>query len=291
MPPAISLRGLDKRFGKVHAVRGIDLSVQQGQAFCLLGPNGAGKSTAINMMLGLSTPDAGTVEIFGHAPKSRAARLITGYTAQDSDFPPNLRVREILDMVRKHYPAPRSMAELLENFGLEPLKNRFTGGLSGGQRRRLGLALAFAGNGKLVFLDEPTSGLDSTARKGFWAFARRFRDAGGTLLVTTHHLEEIEGIADRICLINHGKIQIEGSVADIRAQLGHKTVHFKAQECPQISPVISLSEKDGCYTVITADADALVRSLVASGVDFHDLEIRAASLEQAIDELSEKEVS
>lgn len=286
MPDAITLSGLNKSFGSVHAVRDLDLSVRQGQAFCLLGPNGAGKSTAINMMLGLSRPDSGKIAIFGHKPDSTAARRLTGYTAQDSDFPPNLHVGEVLEMVRAHYRAPRHTADLLQQFGLDDLKNRFTGGLSGGQRRKLGLALAFAGNGKLVFLDEPTSGLDTRARKAFWDYARAFRDSGGTLLITTHHLDEIETIADRICLINHGRIRIEGSVTDIRARLGRKFVYFKADTCPPLSPVTEMHEADGRFEIMTPDADALVRALVASGAAFSDLEIRAASLEQAIEELA-----
>ncbi len=289
MQPAIRVANLAKSFGPVRAVRGIDLSVQPGEAFCFLGPNGAGKSTAINMMLGLSRPDTGEISVFGHAPDSRAARILTGYTAQDSDFPANLKVGELLEMVRRHYPDPRPASELLEQFGLDALQDRFAGGLSGGQRRRLGLAMAFAGNGRLVFLDEPTTGLDSSARKAFWDYATRFRDSGGALLITTHHLEEIETIADHICLINHGRIQIEGGVDEIRARLGQKFVHFNAPELPDLSPVTEVSEENGRFEVMTPDADALVRALVQSGVTFHDLEIRSASLEQAIDELTRME--
>ncbi len=289
MQPAIRVSNLAKSFGPVRAVRGIDLSVQPGEAFCFLGPNGAGKSTAINMMLGLSRPDSGEISVFGHAPDSRAARILTGYTAQDSDFPANLKVGELLEMVRRHYPDPRPASELLEQFGLDALQDRFAGGLSGGQRRRLGLAMAFAGNGRLVFLDEPTTGLDSSARKAFWDYATRFRDSGGALLITTHHLEEIETIADHICLINHGRIQIEGGVDEIRARLGQKFVYFNAPELPDLSPVTEVSEENGRFEVMTPDADALVRTLVQSGVVFRDLEIRSASLEQAIDELTRME--
>ncbi len=289
MPAAIALFGLNKNFGTVRAIRNLALVVEQGQAFCLLGPNGAGKSTAINMMLGLSTLDTGKIEIFGHAPDSKAARLLTGYTAQDSDFPPHLKVGELLEMVRTHYPNPRPTAELMAQFGLESLKGRYAGGLSGGQRRRLGLAMAFAGNGKLVFLDEPTSGLDAVARKNFWDYAKRFRDAGGTLLITTHHLNEIETIADHICLIDHGHVQIQGSVEEIRARLGQKSVQFLASELPDLAPVSEVRILDGGFEIVTPDADALVRTLVQSGVPFRDLEIKVASLEGAIEELGRME--
>lgn len=285
MTKAISISSLSKRFGALQAVSNLDLQVGQGEAFCLLGPNGAGKSTTINMILGLSAPDSGKVEIFGNDPRSTTARIAMGYTAQDTDFPPTLRVGEVLEMVRCHYPAPRSQTELLADFGLTALQNQFTGGLSGGQRRRLGLAVAFAGNGHLVVLDEPTTGLDSTARRAFWAYAQAYVDRGGTLLITTHHLDEIETIANRICLIDHGSVQLEGTVAELKQRLGQKYIRFSCSHLPDLSPVAEIHKTGDSYEIMSPDADAIIRQLVESGVDFHDLEIRSASLEDAIEKL------
>ncbi|MBL4890376.1 MAG: ABC transporter ATP-binding protein [Rhizobiaceae bacterium] len=286
MAPAIAIEGLTKNFGVVCAVSDLDLEVRQGEAFCLLGPNGAGKSTTINLMLGLTKPDNGSIRVFGHEPHSSAAKHMTGYVAQDSDFPALLTVLEILELVRCHYQNPRPTDELIENFGLGDIADRFTGGFSGGQRRRLALALAFAGNGELVFLDEPTTGLDSTARKNFWAYSKEYIKRGGTLLLTTHHLEEIETIADRICLINQGRIQLEGSVGEIQKRLGQKHIHFTCKNLHSISPVSQLVHEDDRVQIISPDADEIVRQLVSSGVAFNDLEIRNASLEEAIEKLT-----
>ncbi|MBL4725759.1 MAG: ABC transporter ATP-binding protein [Rhizobiaceae bacterium] len=286
MAPAIAIKGLTKNFGAVRAVSNLDLEVKQGEAFCLLGPNGAGKSTTINLMLGLTKPDNGSVHVFGHEPHSSAAQQMTGYVAQDSDFPPLLTVREIIKLVRCHYQNPHPADELIEKFGLEDIADRLTGGFSGGQRRRLALALAFAGNGKLVFLDEPTTGLDSKARKNFWAYSKEYVKQGGTLVLTTHHLEEIEGVADRICLINQGEIQLEGSVKEIQKRLGQKHIHFACDNLPSLSPISQLVHENGHAQIISPDADEIVRQLVASGVAFNDLEIRNASLEEAIEKLT-----
>lgn len=290
MTPAISIKGLTKNYGAVRAVFDLDLEVRQGEAFCLLGPNGAGKSTTINLMLGLTKPDDGSIRVFGHEPHSSAAQHMSGYVAQDSDFPQLLTVLEIIKLVRCHYENPRPVDELIENFGLGEIADRLTGGFSGGQRRRLALALAFAGNGRLVFLDEPTTGLDSTARKNFWTYSKKYIKQGGTLVLTTHHLEEIETIADRICLINQGQIQLEGSVGEIQKRLGQKHVHFTCKDfhtiSPALSPVSQLVHEDDRVQIISPDADEIIRQLVASGVAFSDLEIRNASLEEAIEKLT-----
>ncbi|MBL4597941.1 MAG: ABC transporter ATP-binding protein [Rhizobiaceae bacterium] len=286
MIPAISITGLTKNYGKICAVSDLNLEVGQGDAYCLLGPNGAGKSTTLNLMLGLTKADAGSIQLFGNSPHSIAARNATGNVAQDNDFPPNLTVLEVLELVRCHYPSPRPIDELIENFGLEQLANRLTGGFSGGQRRRLALALAFAGNGKIVFLDEPTTGLDSKTRKRFWEYSSQYLKQGGTLVVTTHHLDEIESIASRICLIDQGKVKLEGSVGEIQQRLGQKYIQFVCDRPPELSPVLQSSFEDGLCKIVTSNGDETIRQLVHSGVAFSNLEIRNASLEEAIEKLT-----
>ena len=215
---AISAIAVTKNYGAVRAVSGLDLEIDAGEAVCLLGPNGAGKSTTLNLILGLTKPDKGSVRIFDRPPNSFFARNIIGYAAQDSDFPPHLTAGEILNLVRQHYQRAQPSDELIEIFGLGTLANRYTGGFSGGERRRLALALAFAGEARIVFLDEPTTGLDSAARNHFWSHARAFTESGGTLVLTTHHLSEIETVASRICLIDEGRIRLEGSVEQNQEQ-------------------------------------------------------------------------
>jgi ABC-2 type transport system ATP-binding protein len=284
--PVIASKGLTKNFGSLCAVSDLNLSVMPGETLCLLGPNGAGKSTAINLMLGLTRPSAGSIRVLGHAPDARAARRAVGYVAQDSDFPPNLTVLEILELVRCHYPDPLQLDELIGSFGLETLTDRQTGGFSGGQRRRLSLALAFAGRGRIVFLDEPTTGLDGTSRRNFWIYAAAYVKSGGTLLLTTHHLEEIETMADRICLIDHGQIRLEGTVEHIRSRIAQKHISFACDELPDLTPVLDVVKEGGIYRIVSPDSDEVVRQLVTSGVAFSNLEIRSASLEEAIDHLA-----
>jgi len=284
---AISVKNLSKSFGKVQALSGLDIEIPQGEAFCLLGPNGAGKSTAINLMLGLSKADSGTIQVFGHMPVSREAREMVGYAAQDTDFPPFLKVREIIRLVRSHFQNPLSEAELLDGFGLSDLADRYTGGFSGGERRRLSLALAFAGRGKVVFLDEPTVGLDAKSRRNFWDHTKSYVAEGGTVIVTTHHIDEIETLADRICLINNGKNQLSGTVHEIKNSLGQKRITLKCADLPELPYILNSKNQDGTITIDTSNADALVRILVQSGAEFSDLEIRSSTLEEALNAQTE----
>ena len=196
----VRLRGIEKRFGRVAAVRGVDLSVAPGEVVALLGPNGAGKTTLVNILLGIRRADAGQVQLFGSI----------GVTPQEMSFPPTLRVREIVDFVRAHYPVAEPAEELLERFSLVKIAKRQTGGISGGQQRRLAIALAFAGNPQLAVLDEPTAGLDVDSRLEVWNAIRAFARTGGAVLLTTHHLEEAEALATRIVVLANGKIVADG---------------------------------------------------------------------------------
>jgi ABC-2 type transport system ATP-binding protein len=220
-PPAVAeLRGLHKRYGKVEALRGVDLRIHPGELVALLGPNGAGKTTAVNVLLGQRRPDAGSARLFGQDPTAPAARQSVGATPQQSGFPGNLTVAEVVDLVRAHYPNPTSTSELLGRFGLSGVARRRAGGLSGGQARRLAVALAFAGRPRLVVLDEPTTGLDVESRRGLWEVVRAFVAEGGSMLLTTHYLEEVQALASRVVVIAGGRIVAQGSVAEITVQAG-----------------------------------------------------------------------
>jgi ABC-2 type transport system ATP-binding protein len=215
---AAALRGVTKRFGETTALDAVDLDIAAGEVVALLGPNGAGKTTALSILLGLRRPDAGRAELFGRDPRRPSARTTIGVTPQDGGFPLTLRVGEIVDLVRAHFPRPAARQELLERFGLQDIAGRQTGGLSGGERRRLSVALAFAGCPQAVFLDEPTTGLDVEARQAAWREIGRFAREGGTVLLTTHYLEEAEALASRIVLIARGRVVAEGTAVELSAR-------------------------------------------------------------------------
>lgn len=286
MIAAVEFNDVHKSYGKTRAVDGLTMRVGEGEVLCLLGPNGAGKSTSINMMLGLTSPDKGEVKLFGAPPTSDAARENIGLTPQDTDFPPNLTPREIIALVSSHFPQPQTSDHLIEAFQLGAIIDRRCGGFSGGERRRLALALAFAGSGKAIFLDEPTSGLDKDARHAFWDYASEHAKTGCSFVITTHHLEEIENIASRICLIVDGRIALEGSAESIRAKVNRRHIHFKSDTAPDLPDITCVAEDNGSYSITSADSDATIRALVQNNVAFTGLEVRTCSLEEAIDTLS-----
>ena len=227
----MSVAALDevtKRFGHATALDGVSFTIASGDVVALLGRNGAGKSTALAVLLGLRCPDAGTARLFGVDPRRASARQLVGVALQESAFPATLRVRELVELVRAHYVFPLPVPAVLRRFGLEGLSNRQLGGLSGGERRRVGVALAFAGRPSLVVLDEPTAGLDGAARRSVWAAIREHADEGGTVLLTTHYLEEAEALATRVVLIDAGVVVTDGSVASIKAGAGLTRVSFRA---------------------------------------------------------------
>ncbi|MDP6565219.1 MAG: ABC transporter ATP-binding protein [Alphaproteobacteria bacterium] len=276
------LADVHKRFGATEALRGVSLEVGRGEIVALLGPNGAGKTTAINLLLGLRRPDAGTARLFDRDPRQPAARRRIGVTPQETAFPLRLHGRDVIELVRAHFPEPMATTALIDQFGLGEFVDRQTGGLSGGQKRRLALALAFAGNADAVFLDEPTTGLDAGVRRELWRLMAEFAANGGTLLLTTHYLEEAEALASRVVLIDHGRIRMQGTVAEIRDRVGLKRVHLRAAKLPELSGVAEAESTEGRHVILTHDADGLVRELVASGAAFEDLEIRPVSLEEAV---------
>ncbi len=281
-PLVAELAGVTKSFGEITAVDGIDLVVGPGEALAFLGPNGAGKSTTINLLLGLLRPSTGQVALFGASPWLPAARRLVGATPQETDFPPNLTVPELLRLVAAHYPAPAEIESLVRDFGLERVADRRAAKLSGGERRRLALAMAFAGNPRAVFLDEPTTGLDIEARQIFWHAVHRYHRDGGAVFLTTHYLEEAEAMADRVVMIDRGKIVQQGTVAEIKARVDVKRLRFRAPAVPELAGFAEASLVDDWVVVDSGDTDALVRALVDGNVDFHDLEIEPVSLEDAV---------
>lgn len=219
---AVEVRGLRKQYGEVTAVDGLDLTIRRGEVFGLLGPNGAGKSTTVEILQGHRERDGGEVLVLGADPATagRAWRSRVGIVWQDESAPAELTVRETVEHFARYYPAPRDPAEVIALVGLEDKRGHRLKSLSGGQRRRLDVALGVIGDPELLLLDEPTTGFDPAARRQFWDLIRLLSDSGTTIVLTTHYLEEAEALADRLAVIARGKVVAEGEPAELRARLG-----------------------------------------------------------------------
>jgi len=207
----IEVKGLKKSYGDVHAVRGVDLEIEHGEIFSLLGPNGAGKTTTVEIMEGFRTRDSGTVSVLGFDPQtrgheSREWRDRIGIVLQSSADAGDLTVLETINHFSGYYSKPRNVDEVIHSVGLLEKENALIRTLSGGQRRRLDVALGIIGNPELLFLDEPTTGFDPEARRAFWGLIQNLRSGGTTIVLTTHYLDEAEALADRVAVINNGVI-------------------------------------------------------------------------------------
>jgi len=278
-----------RRYGNVLALDGVSLDIHAGELVGLLGPNGAGKSTLINLFVGLRRPSLGTVELLGGSPADPVIRRGIGVTPQETGLPEVLKVGEIVEFVSAHFPRRAAKGELLDRFGLGDLAKRQIGGLSGGQKRRLAVALAFAGEPRLVFLDEPTTGLDVEARRALWDGIRAFHSGGGTVVLTSHYLEEIEALAQRVVVVGQGRVLADDTVGAIRDVVGARRVSLVADKLPELPGVIATHREDGRVHLVTADPDRLVVELVRSGAPFSGLEIQPTSLEEAFLAITTKE--
>jgi len=285
MATVAHLQGVRKRYGAVQALDGLDLALAPGQLLALLGPNGAGKTTAIQLLLGLQTPDAGQVELFGRSPHELAARRGMGVMLQSAGIADNLRVEELLALTRSYYPQPRSVADCVAMAGLQGLLDRRYGKLSGGQQRRVQFALAICGRPRLLVLDEPTTGLDIEARQILWATLRELVAEGVAVLLTTHYLEEAEALADRVCVILAGRCIAEGSVAQIRAHVAQRRVRCLSALSAEVIaqwPQVRQARRDGARLEIVVDeAEDVVRRLLAEDAALSELEVTRAGLADA----------
>lgn len=274
-----------KRFGPNVALDGVSLDVAAGECVGLLGPNGAGKTTLLSLLLGLRAPTTGTVRLFGGDPLDVRRRTRVGSTPQASALPEALKVGEVLDYVAAHFPKPAARGGLVDAFDLGSLLKKQCGSLSGGQQRRLAVALAFVGDPELVLLDEPTTGLDVDARRSLWDALRAKHRAGCAVIVTSHHLEEIEQLAERVVVIDHGNVITDGSLASVVGSVSRRRVTMRGVDAARILTIdpdaLTETADAGLVTALVRDSDAFIRSLVASGVPFADLTVRGATLEEA----------
>ena len=283
--PAVSFQGAVKSFGPVRAVDGLDHALAPGETVALLGRNGAGKSTTISLLLGLTEPDAGDVRLFGAPPEQAVLGGRVGAMLQEARAVPRVTVRELVGFVARRYPAPMPLARALELAGIAELAGRRVDRLSGGQVQRVRFALALAGNPALLVLDEPTSALDVEARQAFWASMRGYARRGHTVLFSTHHLEEADAHADRILVIDHGRIVADGTGEQLKRSVGGGLVAFDLAGRPArgldlLPGVRSLEVRGDRARLRTDDPDATVIALAGMGA-IRGLEVAPASLEDA----------
>jgi len=280
-----SLDGVNKNYGSVQALRGVNFRVRAGEVVALLGPNGAGKTTAVKLLLGLSQPSAGRVRVFGGDPTNPENRMRTGAMLQVGRVPETLRVREHIDLFSTYYPKPMAFAEVLAAAGLEKLRDRKFGDLSGGQKQRVLFALAICGDPDLLFLDEPTVGLDVEARRMLWDEIRKMVARGKTVLLTTHYLQEADALADRVAVINQGEIVAEGTPSEIKAKTAGKRIRcitsLAINTLRQIPGVTEAKEDREAVELHAIEAEPVVRELLARDAQLCGLEVTSAGLEEA----------
>jgi ABC-2 type transport system ATP-binding protein len=282
----VVLRGLRRSYGPVRAVDGVDLTIAPGEVVALLGPNGAGKSTTIDLLLGLSRPDAGRVELFGRAPREAVDAGLVGAMLQSGGFPDDLTVGEVVAVAAALLPRALPPAEALRRAGVADIARQRLGRLSGGQRQRVRFAVALVGDPDLIVLDEPTVAMDVQARRDFWAQMRLFTGRGRTVLFATHYLAEAEEFADRVVLLRAGKVVADGSVAAVRALVAGRVVTATVPGvCPADLdglPCVAGSRVEGERVQLTCtDADATLHALLRAHPATRDIEVVAHGLEDA----------
>jgi ABC-2 type transport system ATP-binding protein len=305
--PAVSCRGLRKIYdararwpgggagAAVTAVDGLDLAIDRGECFGLLGPNGAGKTTTVEILEGILAPSSGELTLLGMSWGRDELRLRQriGIALQETRLPERLSVTEVLDLFRSFYPRPRSVAALLSDVELTEKADAWVGKLSGGQRQRLAIACALVGEPDILFLDEPTTGLDPQSRRQLWELVLRFRGAGGTVVLTTHYMEEAARLCDRVAIIDHGRIIKEGSPAELIRGLGAQhVVEFALEGGAAVAepdllalPAVTgarLSADGVCALTVTEPAralPALIALVSGRGATLGRLETRHATLE------------
>ncbi|MFN2322334.1 MAG: ABC transporter ATP-binding protein [Trueperaceae bacterium] len=282
----VEMQGVEKRYGSVQALAGVDLAVAPGEVVGFLGPNGAGKTTSIKVMLGLTAPTQGRALLFGGDPSRRAARGRVGVMLQESGVPTALRVRELIDLFARYYPYALPTAEVLARADLAAKAEALVGALSGGQRQRLYFALAIVGDPDLLFLDEPTAALDVEARRAFWAQVEGFVALGKTVLFTTHHLAEADAVAQRLVVIDQGRVIAQGTPREVKARVAGKAVRFRSDldraslaSRPYVQRIDL--EAGGLHAVYTNEPERLLRELFAEGASVRDLTVTDADLEAA----------
>jgi ABC-2 type transport system ATP-binding protein len=295
----IRLEQLSKSFkspdGPVHAVRGVDIAIAPGETVALLGPNGAGKSTTIDMMLGLTAPDSGSVSLFG-LPVADAIRSgAVGAMLQVGGLIRYLSVRELLEMIASLYPHPLGVDETIAMAGIAEVAGRRTNKLSGGQTQRVRAALTLISNPDLLVLDEPTVALDVEARREFWHTMREFAARGKTIVFATHYLEEADAYADRIILMANGRVVADGPATEIKATVGLRTIRATLPDADlaalaTLPGVTNVDTRGEAVILNCSDSDRALRALLPAYPAARDIEVTGAGLEEAFLQLTRDDV-
>jgi len=283
---AVEVRGLRKAYGAVEAVRGIDLSVPKGVVYALIGPNGAGKTTTLEILEGHRRATAGEARVLGFDPtKNEAAfKQLIGIVLQSTSIPYYLRAAEAVAMFGGYYPHPRPVDEVLALVGLTAERRKLVRRMSGGQLRRLDVAIGLAGDPELLFLDEPTTGFDPAARRGAWAMIRGLKSLGKTVLLTTHYMDEAEHLADRVAIIVGGRIVAEGTPDELRYRYADNVISFRADTIPPGVPAsLNATMEDGRVVIRAARPTEALYELTSwatqQGIELEELRVAPLSLE------------
>ncbi|HEY9473988.1 MAG TPA: ABC transporter ATP-binding protein [Mycobacteriales bacterium] len=283
---AVRLRSLRRTYGPVVAVDGLDLDIAPGETVALLGPNGAGKSTTIDMLLGLTRPDAGEVRLFGRTPAEAITEGLVGAILQATSLPTDVTVTELLEMVASLHHEPMSAAEAMHRAGISDLGRRRTSRLSGGQQKRVCFAMALLPDPELLVLDEPTAGMDVESRRAFWQAMREQTQAGKTVLFATHYLAEADDYADRIVLVRSGAVVADGPATEIRAMGGGRTIRATLpgavpERLCALPGVLSAETHGQAVVLRCSDSDTALRALLAAEPVARDIEVSGADMEDA----------
>jgi ABC-2 type transport system ATP-binding protein len=282
----IVLSRLSKSYGNVHAVRSVDLAIAPGETVAILGPNGAGKTTTIEMVLGLTRPDSGTVTLFGKSPAQAVAAGAVGGMLQTGALVEYLSVRELVTMVASVYPRPLPVEHAMRLAGVTEFAERRTNKLSGGQTQRVRFAIALVANTDLLMLDEPTAAVDVEGRREFWASIRAVAAEGKTVIFATHYLEEADAYADRIVLMARGRIVADGPATEIKAKVSGRTIRATIPDAAQTDlaalPGVTSAERHGEAAILTCvDSDLALRALLSRYPAARDIEVLGAGIEEA----------
>jgi ABC-2 type transport system ATP-binding protein len=295
LPLVIDAQGVTRRFGSVKALSDVTLGIEAGRITALLGPNGAGKTSFVNLVLGRSRPDSGSLSTLGAAPGSATAREGSGVMLQSAALAPQLCLREHLELHAGYYANPLPVDEVLARLDLTTLANRRYGALSGGQQRRLQLAVAICGKPRLLVLDEPTLALDSESRRLCWAVIRELADDGTAVLLTTHLLDEAQSLADRVVLLAGGKIVADATPDALRARVAEQQIRCRSvvtsAEAARLPGVLDANRDAEHLLIRSADAAATLRALFPLDPGLSELEVARASLEDALDHLLRMEAA
>ena len=296
--PVIEVRGLRKSYGDFEAVRGIDLEVNRGEVFAILGPNGAGKTTTVEILEGFRTRSAGEVRVLGFDPAhpEPALKQRIGIVLQATGIEPYLTAAETIELYRGYYKSPLELDHVLDLVGLQEQRNVRVRKLSGGQQRRLDVAVGLAGDPELLFLDEPTTGFDPAARRGAWAMIDGLRSLGKTILLTTHYMDEAEELADRVAIMARGEIVASGRPAELAGGQERTTIRFRIPEGSVLpGEIAAVATADGGFIIQATEPTRLLHDLTSwamgHGIELERLSVSRTTLEETYLRLTGSETS